>query len=90
LNVDGAEGAQRPVTSAGLAGFEEREGGKRKWSESLKRVFLLLVLDGDRECGVVFLDRTGLDWMLVYPLWLLLGMHCAIDLLKDELLNSDM
>jgi hypothetical protein len=34
-------------------------------------------------------DWIGLDWMLVYPLWLLLGMHFAIDLLKDELLNSD-
>jgi hypothetical protein len=45
------------------------------------------------EDGLVLLyclDRIGLDWMLVYPLWSLLLMHFAIDLLKDELLNSDM
>jgi hypothetical protein len=55
-------------------------------------LFLLLGFGDGRWIGVVVLfgsDWIGLDWMLVYPLWLLLGMHCAIDLLKDELLNSD-
>jgi hypothetical protein len=41
-------------------------------------------------CCIVWigLDWIGLDWMLVYPLWLLLLMHFAIDLSKDEP-NSD-